>query len=156
MYKQSHYSDQTTTACLLLILKATSCHISFEWGLQGTVITRRTGILQECQSQPRRDVFSNGIRTRVDDAIAHYRLFALYYYFKTLFGCRLHQSVCGETDVSQCLTIVDQTIFFYFRPHPPAHPDALSAALLVRLTRDTDFKKCRCKKELSTHILLTC
>jgi hypothetical protein len=134
-----HYTGQTTNACLILILKATSCHISFERGLQGTVITRRTGILQECQSQPRCDVFCNGIRTRVDNAIAHYPLFTLYYYFKTLFGCRLHQSVCGETDVSQCLTIIDQTILFCFLPHPLAHPDALSAALLVRRTGETDL-----------------
>lgn len=41
--------------------------------------------------------------------------------------------MCGETDVSQCLTIIDQTILFYFLPHPPVPPDALSAALWFAL-----------------------
>lgn len=120
--------------------------------MQGCVIKWGPGIQQACQSQPLSDVFSKGIRTRVFNGITHYPLFALYYYFKTLFGCRLQQSVCGETDVSQCLTIIDQTILYYFLPHPPVLPDALSAALLVRFTRDTDFTVCWRKNELYTHI----
>lgn len=119
--------------------------------MQGTVIKSRTGIRQECQSQ----AFTNGIWTRVDNGIAHYPLFALSYYFKTLFGCRVHQSVCGGTDVSQCLTIIDQTILFYFLPHPSAPPAALSAVLLVRLARNTDSLTAGARRDYITTLRLT-
>lgn len=124
--------------------------------MQEFVIKREIGIRKACQCQPLGYVSSNGIRTRVDNGITHYPLFALYYYFKTLLGCLSAPAVvCGETDVSQCLTIIDQTILFYFLPHPPVPPDALSAALLVHFTRDTDFTKCRRKNELYTDIQLS-
>jgi len=41
-----------------------------------------------------------------------------------------------------------------FLPHPPVLPDALSVALLVRFTRDTDLTVCWRKNVLYTHMTI--